>query len=170
VESLFTEEKVYPSPVVWNDLVVLTSGGSPPGYMIALRNKNHKNKLIPEQLWEKNRMIPRISSPIVYNDLIYTVTDGGIATARDIKTGQVIWKNRLFPSDYYASITAADGLLFFSSTTGETIVTTAEKEPKTISLNSLPEPIISSMAISKGEIFIRGEKHLYCISTEKNDS
>jgi len=163
------KEKVYPSPVTWNDMVILTSGGSPPGYMIAIHNKSHKNKFIPEKLWESNRMIPKISSLIVYNDIIYTVTNRGIATARDITNGQVIWKTRLFPSEYYASITAADGLLFFSSITGETIVVTAEKEPKTISLNSLPEPIISSMAISKGEIFIRGEKHLYCISKKRND-
>jgi len=165
------KEKVYPSPVTWNDMVILTSGGSPPGYMIAIRHNNHNEKFDPEKLWESNRMIPRISSPVVYNDLVYAVTDRGIATARDIRNGQVIWKARLpSSSDYYASVTAADGLLFFSSLTGDIIVMTAEDEPKIISSNSLPEPIFSSMAVSKGEIFIRGEKHLYCISTEKNDS
>jgi len=161
--------KVYPSPVIWNDMVILTAGRSSPKYMIAIRQKKDKETFEPEKVWESNRRIPRISSPVVYNDLVYSVTAGGIVTARDIRNGQVIWKTRLpFSSDYYASITAVDGLLFFSSITGDTIVMTADEEPTIISSNSLPEPIFSSMAVSKGEIFIRGEKYLYCISKKNH--
>ena len=65
-------------------------------------------------------------------------------------------------------MTAADGKIYFCNTDGLTTVVAAEPKFRMLSRNPIDEYVVASFAISGGDIFIRGEKHLYCISAEKS--
>ncbi len=75
-----------------------------------------------------------------------------------------------FGSIDYGSPIIADGKLYFTSRNGETYVFTAGKEFNQLSVNRVTtdtEDFSATPAISNGEIFIRSNKNLYCVSTKK---
>ncbi len=70
----------------------------------------------------------------------------------------------------YGSPVIADGKLYFVARNGETYVLEAGKEFKQLAVNrvtSETEDFSATPAISNGEIFIRSNKHLYCVSAKK---
>jgi len=70
----------------------------------------------------------------------------------------------------YASPVIADGKLYFTARNGETYVFAAGKEFNQLAVNRVTtdaEEFSATPAISNGEIFIRSNKNLYCVSTKK---
>jgi outer membrane protein assembly factor BamB len=113
-------------------------------------------------LWKYKRGNPFIPSPLVYRGYLYVVGDRGIGTCLEAATGKQVWKERL-GEQYHASPVAADGKVYFASKEGVVRVVEAGPEFRLLAANDLGETIIASPAISAGEIFIRGQTHLFCI-------
>ena len=70
----------------------------------------------------------------------------------------------------YGSPVIADGKLYFTARNGDTYVLSAGKEFNQLAVNRLTsesEEFSGTPAISKGEIFIRSNKNLYCVSAKK---
>jgi hypothetical protein len=63
---------------------------------------------------------------------------------------------------------SANGLVYFVSDKGITTVVRAGTKFEVLAKNEIKELVSSSPAISQGQIFIRGQKHLFCIG-EKTD-
>src|SRR5207302_11386710 len=83
-------------------------------------------------------------------------------TCRAPATNEVLWKERVSgPCD--ASVTAGDGKIYFCDVHGVTTVVEAGPQFKVLARNALGEAVQASFAISGGNLFIRGEKHLFCI-------
>ena len=75
-----------------------------------------------------------------------------------------------FGSTDYASPIIADGKLYFITRSGEMYVFEAGKEFKQLAVNKLTseaEEFSATPAVSDGELFIRSNKHLYCVSSKK---
>ena len=70
--------------------------------------------------------------------------------------------------DIYASPVAANGNIYVTDLSGTTVVLSHEQTPKTVAVNRLDESISASAAIEGDEIFLRGEKHLFCIAAESS--
>lgn len=112
--------------------------------------------------WTYKEGAPDSCSPVAWNDLLFTITDDGIARCLDASTGNLKWKERL-KGQYKASPIAADGRVFFLNTDGlTTIVSAAPRFDKLIE-NQLEDTTTASPALSDGKLFIRGHKTLYCI-------
>ena len=99
------------------------------------------------------------------------VSDRGSASCLEASTGKVLWRESL-GRHFSASLVTAGGLVYFIADQGqdrdETGVTTVVRPGPTldiVAINHLDEPIYASPAISDGQIFMRGEKHLYCIGS-----
>ncbi len=103
-----------------------------------------------------------VASPVVVNGLLFMVSDSGIASCLDAASGRVLWRQRL-AGEYRASLTAIGGFVYFSNTDGLTTVVAADEEYRRVEENLLPEGIFSSLAPAAGRLFVRTEKHLYCI-------
>lgn len=60
----------------------------------------------------------------------------------------------------------ADGLVYMPNDEG--VVTVIKPGPKfeTVARNDIGERMMASAAISNGKIYLRGEKHLFCIGNE----
>lgn len=70
----------------------------------------------------------------------------------------------------YSSPVMADGKIYFVARNGETYVLSAGKEFKQLAVNQVTsetEEFSATPAISKGELFLRSNKHLYCVSEMK---
>ncbi|HAH47018.1 MAG TPA: serine/threonine protein kinase, partial [Planctomycetaceae bacterium] len=71
-----------------------------------------------------------------------------------------------FRGSDYSSPVIADGKVYFTSRSGETYVIKASDQLEQISVNRLTndnEDFSASPAISNGDLFIRSDKHLYCV-------
>jgi outer membrane protein assembly factor BamB len=112
--------------------------------------------------WTYGEGSPDSCSPVVWNELLFTITDDGIARCFDVATGNLKWKERL-KGQYKASPVAAEGRIFFLNLDGlATVVSAAPRFDKLVE-NKLEDQTVASPAISDSRIFIRGAKQLYCI-------
>jgi outer membrane protein assembly factor BamB len=152
------------SPTIADGLIFATRGLR--GALFAVKpNKNHK----PEDelthrniLWSYSEGSPDSCSPVVWSNLLFTITDDGIARCFDALSGNLKWKERL-KGQYKASPIAADGRIFFLSTDGLCTVVSASPRFDKLVENQLDDQTLASPAISDGRIYIRGHKSLYCI-------
>jgi outer membrane protein assembly factor BamB len=153
------------TPVVSDGLVFVTSG-YPAKRALALRPGGTVDLAVESRvLWEYGRGIAYVVSPIAYRGLLYLVSDQGLVTCLDPGTGAVKYEGgRLpVPSRFTASPVACDGKLFLTSEAGDTFVIRAGPVHEVLRTNPLDETVYASPAISGGRVFIRGEKHLFCI-------
>jgi outer membrane protein assembly factor BamB len=120
-------------------------------------------------VWEYEKGSAYVPSPILYGDYLYLLTDRGILTCLDAKTGSVRYEGGRIPvpATFTASPVAFDGKILLTSEDGDTFVIRAGPKYEVISTNSVGEPVYASPAVSDGMIFIRGEKNLFCISAKK---
>jgi outer membrane protein assembly factor BamB len=90
------------------------------------------------------------------------VSDIGVATALDARTGAIHWQQRL-GGNYSASPLFADGRIYFQSENGVTTVIAPGKEFRRLAQNFIDGWTLASMAIADGAIYLRSEGSLYRI-------
>jgi outer membrane protein assembly factor BamB len=146
-----------PSPALVDDLVIVPGEPS-----IALRILGDGR---PEVVWKSRRLKAAYASPVVYKGRIYAMTDIGVACL-DPVTGQEIWRERL-GNGFSASPIIADGKLYIAKEEGATSVVELGDKPKILADNDLKETLLATPAIANGAIYLRTEKHLYCIAGKK---
>jgi hypothetical protein len=66
-------------------------------------------------------------------------------------------------TDLYASPTAAAGRIYITDRDGTTLVLKAGDKPEVLATNRLGDPIDASPVIVGKQLFLRGQKYLYCI-------
>ena len=120
-------------------------------------------------LWRYQRAIPQLPSMVVYNGVLYMISDAGILTTLDPATGKVFKQGRLrgVPGSYLASIVAADGKVFIASQSGVVAVLKAGAEQELLSANNLDEDIFATPAIDRDRILVRTVAALYCFGAKK---
>ena len=104
-------------------------------------------------------------SPIFVAPHLFLVTERGTAMCLEAATGKIKWEERLGGA-FSASPVYADGLLYFLSEAGETTVVRAQGEYNLVERNALQETCQASMAISRGQIFIRSKGRIFCIGAK----
>jgi outer membrane protein assembly factor BamB len=157
------------SPVVGHGLVILSSG-FPAKTVVAIRLGGSGNLDGTDRIaWRYNKGTSYVPSPILYGDYLYLMSDAGILTCLNAKTGEVVYEGGRVPvatKFYGASPVAFDGKILLTSDDGETFVIKAGPKHEVLGTNSIGEPSRTSIAIADGKLFVRGEKHLFCISNK----
>jgi hypothetical protein len=117
-------------------------------------------------VWRRFRGTPYVPSPLLYEGGLYFLTHyQGILSRVDARTGEDRPGSfRLGLKNIYASPVAAAGRIYVSDLEGTTIVVSSGELPRLLALNRLSEPISASAAIAGRQLFLRGEKHLYCLA------
>jgi outer membrane protein assembly factor BamB len=151
-----------PRPVYAHGLVYIATGFQQPE-ILAVRPDGTGDVTKTHVAWRLKRGAPLTPSPIVVGDELYLVTDGGIASCLDAKTGTVIWQSRL-GGTYSASPVFADGRLFFAAEQGVTSVIEPGRTPRRLATNKLDGALLSSVAVANGSLFLRSDSHLYRIA------
>ena len=116
-------------------------------------------------VWKYNKGTAYVPSPILYGDYLYLMTDGGIITCLEARTGEIKYEGGRVPvpATFTASPVAFDDKILLTSEDGDTFIIKAGPACEVIRTNPLGEPVYASIAIGAGKLFIRGEKHLFCI-------
>lgn len=114
-------------------------------------------------LWTHRKGLPTVPSPLVHDGILYMVKDGGILTALDATTGEVIKQIRTGESSpYYASPVLADGKLYLASRSGVLTVFKAGSDLERLSSHDFDSKITATPVVQNNRIYIRTEEALYC--------
>ncbi len=114
--------------------------------------------------WRHMKGLPYVTAPLLYENVIYSVRNGGILSTFDPDTGKLLGEARLKNAigDYYASPVAADGKVYFVNYDGKATVLKAGAEWSEISSSDLGEQVIATPAIADGRLYIRTAGTMYC--------
>lgn len=150
-----------PRAVYAHGLVYICSGFFQP-VLFAVKPDGKGNVTKSHVAWQYPRAVPLTPSPLVVDDELYMVSDNGVATCLDAKSGKLNWQQRV-GGNHSASPVWADGRIYFLSEEGESTVIAPGKEYRELAKNSIGERTLASMAISGKAIYLRGEQSLYRI-------
>jgi len=152
-----------PRPVFANGLVLITTGFQQPS-LLAVRPDGKGDVTRTHIAWRLDRGVPFTPSPIAVGDALYMVSDAGILSVVDLQTGSVRWQERL-GGNFSASPILAAGMIFFSAEEGVTTVIRPGDRFDRVGVNQLEAPILASIAVSDGSLFVRTATHLYRLAT-----
>src|SRR6266852_1698720 len=132
--------------------------------MLAIRLGGRGDMTDASVRWKYHKAVPQLPSPLVYENVLYMVNDGGIVTALNPDTGGEIGQGRLKGAidSYYASPVAGDGKIFLLSERGKVAVLGTGGSLEPIVVNDLGDDVYATPAISDGKIYIRTRGWLYC--------
>ena len=146
-------------PVMAGGLAIMNTGFGK-AQLRAVRPDGSGNVTDSHVAWRQLRSIPRQSSPVVVEGLLYLVSDEGIASALDPSDGSSVWQARL-GGNYASSPITAAGRIYFSSQQGVTTVIRPGRTFKKLAENRLDAKINASPAAVGDALYVRTETHVY---------
>jgi outer membrane protein assembly factor BamB len=161
------DSNAIPSPVYGHGLVII-SAGFPAKKVIAVKLGGSGDITGTAQIaWTYDKGTAYVPSPILVGDYVYLMSDGGIITCLDAKTGEVKYEGGRppAPARFMASMVAVGDAILQSSDAGDVFVIRAGPKHEVIRTNSIGEPIAASPAIANGRIYLRGEQHLFAVGS-----
>ena len=126
----------------------------------AIRPGGHGVVTDTHVVWKAPRNVPTMPSPIVIGDLLFMVSDNGIITCLDAKTGAVVWEQKV-GGDFSASPISAEGRIYFFDRDSKATVIQAGREFKLLAENKLDDGLMASAAVSGKALFLRTRTALY---------
>jgi hypothetical protein len=153
---------ITPRPVVGHGLFFMSTGFGKK-QMLALK---FGESTAPEIAWRYAKGIPTMPSPLLVEDALYFIDDGGFLTCLDARTGTERYRERL-GGNFSASPTYADGRIYISSREGVTHVLAPGSTFTSLAKNELPGTIMASPAIAGRAIFLRTDTALYRIEARE---
>jgi outer membrane protein assembly factor BamB len=156
------ESNAIHTPLVGDGIVIVTAG-YPAKKVLAIRpGAVSDDRRIA---WEYSKGTGYVVSNILYGPYVYLLTDSGIVTCLDPKTGEVKYEGGRLPkpAKFMGSPVAFGGYIAMTSEDGETFMLKAGPAHAIERTNSVDEPVYSSPALADGRIYIRAQKHLFAI-------
>lgn len=155
---------IVPRPVFAGGLVLVCTGYEGPAELLAIRPDGTGDVTETHVQWRADQFVPHNPSPVVKDNEVYLVSDRGIASCRDLKTGELHWKQRI-GGNFSASPILAEQRVYFLSEEGVCTVIKAAAEFEQLAENDLAERTFASPAPLDGSLLIRTETRLYRVDS-----
>lgn len=148
--------------MVFDGNLFFMAAGFPDYHVMGIRPDGQGDVTNTHVAWHQTSARCYVPSPVVLDGYLIVADDRGTANCFDAATGEPLWKERL-GKHFSASLVHANGLAYLIADDGVTTIVRPGAELEVVAENSLGEYCFASPAISHGNLFIRGEKNLYCI-------
>lgn len=150
-------------PLFGQGLLFVQTGFSN-GELVAIRPGGKGDVTDSQVAWRLNKGIGNKPSPVLVEDMIYLVTDGGVAACHEAKTGAQVWSQRLGGKAYSASALHADGTVYFFAEDGSAVAIKPGRTYAELGKGKLEgSRFMGTPAIAGKSFFIRSEAALYRI-------
>ena len=119
--------------------------------------------------WTNRKGNSYTPSPVLHDGILYFVSDRGTVSALNAETGEKYYLQQRLPNpgSFKASPVAANGKLYLASETGEVTVLKLGKTYEVLATNTMGEEMfVSSPVIVGGDLFLRSQDELFCLSAE----
>ncbi len=138
---------------------------SPENSLVAIRPGNARGDLTDSHvLWRHHKALPNTASPLLINNVIFLVKDGGIVTSLDPASGRVLKEGRLKNAigKYWASPVGAGDKVYLVSEDGDLTTLKARGDWEVLATSRFQEDCLATPAIADDRIYIRTLGTLYC--------
>jgi outer membrane protein assembly factor BamB len=152
---------VIPRPVYGHGLIFIGTGYNSPS-LLAIRVDGQGDVTDTHIAWQHDRGAPHTPSALLVGDQLYIVSDNGVATCLDARSGEVHWQQRL-GGNFSASPLYASGHVYFQNEEGRGFVVRAGTEYDLVAQNDLGERTLASYAVVEDSLLIRTAEHVYRI-------
>lgn len=148
---------IVPRPVAAHGLLYMSTSFMQPE-LLAVRLGDGTST--PEIAWRAKKGAPQMPSPLVVGDELYLVSDKGVATCMDARTGSVHWSERL-GGNFCSSPLWADGRIYVGNREGQIFVLAPGKTFRVLATNATDGAIMATPAAVDRTLFVRTEHALY---------
>lgn len=149
------------------ELLFVNTGGPPGGTELwAIRRGATGDVTDSNVVWRKTEDAPHESSPVLVDDLLYTISDVGRLACIEADTGTVVWSNRL-QGKFGASLLATKDRIYMSNKDGVTTVIATGREYRELAVNQIDGELWASPAVTDNALLLRTKTHLYRIEGEE---
>ncbi len=163
--------RLVPSPVAGGDVILACAPKHSPVYAIKAGAKGKLDDSAIAWKGEDRAVSSDVSTPLFYKGRFYILNSDRKTLACVEPSGKVIWTGETGSrSKFEASPTGADDKIYVMNFRGEVYVFGTGDEFKMLAVNPMAEgedKLRSSVAVSQGDLFIRTDRKLYCVSNSK---
>jgi outer membrane protein assembly factor BamB len=157
-------QNTIPAPVAADGMIILMSGYRNPNLQAVKLGREGDLTGTDAVVWENTRGNSYTSSPLLHEGKLYMVTDSGMLTCLDLKTGKPYYQQQRLGYNFKASPVGANGKLYLATENEDVIVVKMGETFEILATNKLKDQIfIASPAIVDGEIYLRGQNTLFAI-------
>jgi outer membrane protein assembly factor BamB len=131
--------------------------------LVAIRHGGRGDLTKSSVVWHMQKFLPNVPSPLIYQDVMYLVKDGGILTTLDPGTGNIHKQGRLNGAlgTYYSSPVGADGKVYLASQEGKVSVLKAGAQWEILAVNDLGEDVFATIVPLDDSLYVRTRSRLY---------
>ena len=163
-------ENVVASPVAGDGMVYAGSSYDQQA-MLAIRLEGATGDITGSKqvVWRRALGAPYVPSPLLYGDALYFVRHfQGVMTRVNARTGQerpgTFRLNGI--RGVFASPVGAAERVYITDRNGTTLVIRHADNPEVVASNQLDDNFSASPAVAGSEIYLRGQRNLYCIAEQ----
>jgi outer membrane protein assembly factor BamB len=119
-------------------------------------------------LWTQGRGLPYVPTPLLFEDRLYLVKNGGMVSCLNPTTGEFLYQEERLGAmgDYYSSPVGANGKVLAISQTGTAVVFRAGDVLEILAKNALGEEVLATPAISGKTLYVRSMSRLFAFREE----
>jgi outer membrane protein assembly factor BamB len=142
--------------------LVLVSSAWPQRILVAIKPDGQGDVTKSHVVWQSPKGAYYVPSPVSTGDYLFTTMTTGQVHCIEAATGKILWTEDL--GMQYSSPVLAGGFIYMPNDNG--VITVIKPGPnfESVAKNPIGEKMNASPAISNGKIYLRGYKHLFCIS------
>ena len=160
-----------PSPVVTPDNILIAMSGFRGNDLKAIRLDNAFGDITGTDsiLWELDRDMPYVPSPLLYDGMLYFLkSNSGILSVFDAESGEPHYQLQRLQGvpNVFASPVGAQGRVYFPGREGTTLVIRHGGAFEILATNVLDDGFDASPALVGNEIYLRGYQFLYSIAED----
>jgi outer membrane protein assembly factor BamB len=165
-------ENVVASPVYFHGLVIAGNSYYSQA-MVAIRLAGAKGDITGTDhvVWKLNRLTPYVSSPLLYDDTLYVLRHNQNVLSRlDPMSGKPRGEPLRLEGirDFiFSSPVGAAGRIYVTGRDGTTVVLRHDRENAAMAVNHLDDTFSASAALADRELYLRGERFLYCLASSE---
>jgi len=118
-------------------------------------------------VWHTEEESPYVATPLIYDENMYVITGyRGQLSCFDAQTGKRHYTGQRLEGvrQIYASPTGAGGRVYIAGRKGTTVVVKHSTKFEVLATNVLDDGFDASPVVVGDELYLRGEKYLYCIA------
>ena len=157
---------VIPAPLIHAGVVYVMSGHREPNLLAIQLGREGDLTGTDAVLWSNNRGNSYTGSPVLHDGKLYFVTDSGMLSCLDARTGKPHYLQQRLPRSYNfkSSPVGANGKLYLATEEGDVVVVKMGEKYEVLAVNTLTDQMfIATPAIAGGSIYLRSQEALYCI-------
>jgi len=141
---------------------IYATGGYPQRNLLAIKADGSGDVTKTHLRWHGDNKVGYIPSPLLYEGLLYCVSDKGLMRCYDALTGQIIWDHD-FDMPFYSSPVRINDRIYLFDRKGHGYVMQTGRSAQLLATNELPAGAFATPVILQGKIFLRTLRELYCL-------